>query len=417
MTVERIQIKNGTVIRVGKKKTSHIGDIFRSLKSKLLSKKSKLNSSQRKTVEDICRCKTIECGIHTVAICDECGAIAYTYGSCGNRNCPICGSAASKKWVEKETEYLLPVTYFHVVFTLPSELNSLCLNKPSLLYNILFKASSQTLLELSADEQYLGAKPGITAVLHTWGQKMDLHPHIHMIVTGGGLTSDMEWKSSEDDFFLPVHVMSSLFRGKFMSLLKKNIPDLDPNFVDDLYNKTWNVYCKPPFNGDPNVVVKYLARYVNKICITDSRIVSVSDSSVVFRYHDYRDDKNGTNNKADGDYYNKQLTLTKEEFARRFLMHVLPPRFTRIRHYGIAASRNKKKRLTLCRKLTNPPNLQPPLPPPIIDAPNDRLYRCPYCNNGFMIRPPPFVELLLKVGIWSLEEKEKRETKKVQRSA
>lgn len=246
----------------------------------------------------------------------------------------------------RETE-LLPVQYFHVVFTLPSELDLLVMQNRALIFNLLFKASSETLQELAADRKYLGAEIGITSILHTWGQNLTLHPHVHMIVPGGGLTPNGRWKNSRKKFFIPVKVMSKLFRGKFLFYLNQARQKLIELIDDDwrgllnrLYNKDWYVYCKAPFKT-PGSVLAYLGRYTHRIAISNNRILSIQDNKVVFKWRDYSDGSK-----------EKLMTLTCGEFIRRFLLHILPPNFTKIRHFGFLAPGCKRKKLALCRKLT-----------------------------------------------------------------
>jgi hypothetical protein len=246
----------------------------------------------------------------------------------------------------------LDIGYFHVVFTVPAELNPIMHQNQATLYALLFKAASETLLELSADPRYLGAKPGITAVLHTWGQNLSYHPHLHCVVTGGGLTTEGFWRRSKKKFFLPVKVLSRKFRGKFLALIKKSRlcffgkqaeledPYIFERLLAGLYSREWVVYCKRPF-GDAGKVLSYLGRYTHKVAISDERILDDADNKVTFGWRDYRD-----NNRK------KTMELEPKEFIRRFLMHVLPPGFRKIRHFGILAARNKSARLRRCRKLT-----------------------------------------------------------------
>jgi hypothetical protein len=240
------------------------------------------------------------------------------------------------------------VTYFHVVFTLPEELNQYVLYTREAMFNLLFKASSETLKALALDGKYLGAEIGFTSILHTWGQNLMFHPHIHVIVPGGGLSSDSQWRNSRKKFFIPVKALAKLFRGKFLAALEKTrleIQGLEDDGVwralaNTLYSKDWYVYCKRPFKTCKSVL-KYLGRYTHRVAISNHRILSIQDGSISFKWRDY---KNGSKGKV--------MKLAADEFMRRFLLHILPPGFTKIRHYGFLASAVKKAKLALCKKLT-----------------------------------------------------------------
>ncbi|GCD13271.1 IS91 family transposase [Clostridium tagluense] len=309
-----------------------------------------------KTMIDIEACRTAELGGH-VDECDECGHVRVSYNSCRNRHCPKCQTLAKERWLEKRKEDLLSVGYFHVVFTIPEELNYITLTNQKEMYSILFKSVSETLLELSSDKKYLGAEIGFMAILHTWGQNLMNHPHIHCIVPSGGLTLDgNRWISSKKDFFIPVKVLSRKFRGKFLFYLKKayysnalkyttGIEKLTEkhvfqSFIDKLYKKEWIVYCRPPF-GSAEYVLEYLGRYTHRVAISNHRIVNLENGYVTFKWRDYKD-----HNKE------KFMTLTVDEFIRRFLMHVLPRKFVKIRHYGILSNRNRSTKLQKCKELT-----------------------------------------------------------------
>ena len=339
---------------------------------------------QWKAARAIINCRTAALGAH-IDTCDQCGFTRISYNSCRNRHCPKCQTFAKEEWVDKQRENLLNTHYFHVVFTVPSELNPAFLYHPREMYSLLFQAASETVLELCADKKYLGAKPGITAVLHTWGQNLSFHPHVHMIVTGGGLTGDNKWRKSKKKFFLPIRVLSAKFRGKFLALLKENLPDTDRAMLDVCYAQKWVVYCKPPF-ASAEKVISYLGRYTHRVAISNSRILSMQDGSVTFRWRDY----------ADGNKM-KIMTVTAEEFIRRFLLHILPSGFRKIRHYGIFSFRNKSARIALCRRLTNTPM------PAVQFSALDRLRRilgmdfnlCPCCKRGFLSRDSPASESLI----------------------
>ena len=333
---------------------------------------------QRKAVQSIVDCRTAALGAH-IDTCDNCGHTRISYNSCRNRHCPKCQTIAKEKWIEKQRQHLLDIPYFHVVFTVPAELNPVFLSHQSALYTLLFQAASETVLELCADRKYLGATPGITAILHTWGQNLHFHPHIHMIVTGGGLTKEGKWQNSKKHFFLPVKVLSAKFRGKFLALLKVQFPTLAPSLLVSCYRQKWVVYCKPPFDS-AGKVISYLGRYTHRVAISNDRILSLKDGKVTFRWRDYAHENQL-----------KLMTLDAEEFIRRFLLHILPSGFRKIRHYGLFASRDKGKRLALCRRLTNSPL---PTPVPSVAALLERIFGkefnlCPCCKAGHFAREPP----------------------------
>jgi hypothetical protein len=310
----------------------------------------------KNVIHNIVECRTSQLGGH-VDECDECGHTRISYNSCRNRHCPKCQTLVKEKWLQNRKDDLLPISYFHVVFTIPEELNYLTLTNQKELYSILFKATSETLLELSKDIKYLGAEIGFTSILHTWGQNLMNHPHIHCVVPSGGISLDgTRWVSSREDFFIPVRVLSRKFRGKFLYYLKKEyntnlklklIGDAEElrnksvfqAFIDKLYKKEWVVYCKPPFSSAEHVL-EYLGRYTHRVAISNNRIVALENGYVVFKWRDYRN-----NNKQ------KFMTVTAEEFIRRFLMHVLPSKFVKIRHYGFLSNRNRVTKLEKCKMI------------------------------------------------------------------
>jgi hypothetical protein len=336
-------------------------------------------------------CKTPALGVHAFT-CDECGHTKVAYNSCRNRHCPACQGLAKERWLAKRGQELLDIRYFHVVFTLPQELNALVYQNQKELYGLMFKAVSETLLELCRDPKYLGATPGVTAILHTWGQNLSYHPHIHCIVTGGGLTDSGFWRRSKEKFFLPVKVLSKKFRGKFLALLKDVGLDFFGSleylkddaalraFLDRMYSKEWVVYCKRPFNGAGGVL-DYLGRYTHRVAISNDRILGSSKGMVSFRWRDYAD-----NNKA------KVMSLAADEFIRRFLMHVLPPYFRKIRHFGLLAPHGKTERIARCRKATGTAKPQP------LPSTEQLLFKmlgadwdlCPACGLGHLSRASPF---------------------------
>lgn len=305
-----------------------------------------LSKEQQKVLNAIRNCGTKELGYH-VCTCEECGEEYFGYNSCRNRHCPMCQNYAREKWIKNESSYLLNSKYFHIVTTVPYELNEIFLYNQKICYNILFKATSESILELCEDPKWLGAKTGITSILHTWGQTMEFHPHIHSIVLGGGLKEN-QWIPCEKDYLFKVQVLGSLFKGKFLYYLKHEFESLKTNFHDlkefnkflePLYQKTWITYIEPP-KGNPENVVEYVGRYSFRVAISNERIKNIENDNVTFEYKDYKD-----NSKI------KEITISAEEFIRRFLLHVLPDHFTKIKHYGLLANRNKKSNIKLCRYL------------------------------------------------------------------
>lgn len=324
-----------------------------------------LSAEQRRVLYDLADCRTAALGGH-VQRCLDCGHDRIAYNSCRNRHCPKCQALARARWLQREAKLLLPVEYHHVVFTLPQEVAELALANPALMYNALFQAASATIRDVAANPKRLGAQVGALMVLHTWGQNLHHHPHVHAVVTGGGLSCDErddipmspQWRSCRPGFFLPVRVLSRVFRGKYLALLrtafiqgKLTFPGrithlADPNvfaaWLRLLYAKDWVVYAKPPFGG-PAQVLKYLARYTHRVAISNARIVNVADGQVTFRYKDYADDQR-----------TKTMTVSGEEFLRRFVQHVLPRSFVKVRHYGFLANRHREEKLKTCRRLLLP---------------------------------------------------------------
>ena len=312
-----------------------------------------LDSRHWRVLHAIENCRTAILGGNLNA-CDRCGHRVNSYNSCRNRHCPKCQGAARQKWLAGRTAELLPVSYFHVVFTLPHLLAPLALQNQRVLYSILFRAVSETLLEVAADPKHLGADIGFLTVLHTWGQNLSHHPHIHCVVPGGGLSSDRtRWVGSGDHFLLPVRVLSRVFRGKFLAFLRRAFRQGKLQFHGALaalatrrgfgrllkkaYSCEWVVYTKPPFGG-PEYVIRYLARYTHRVAISNHRIVSTADGQVTFLWKDY----------AHGNKH-KKMTVGATEFLRRFFQHVLPKGFVRIRHFGFLANRQRKVLLEICR--------------------------------------------------------------------
>jgi Putative transposase/Transposase zinc-binding domain len=338
-------------------------------------------------------CRTAALGGH-VAACEDCGHTQIAYNSCRNRHCPKCQGAAATDWLAEREADLLPVPYFHLVFTLPAAIADIAYHNKAVLYDLLFKASSEALLTIAADPKHLGARIGITAVLHTWGSAMTHHPHVHMIVAGGGLALDgANWVRCRPGFLLPVRVLAKLFRRLMLEKLAAahaagkllffgnhaRLADAAAfaAFLAPLQTTRWFVYAKPPFAG-PQAVLAYLARYTHRVAISNRRLVALDADHVTFRYKDYR---------RNGQERYRAMTLVPGEFIRRFLLHVLPKSFHRIRHYGLLASAARKANLARARKL-----LAAPEPPTERDAttsaaaaPTDHRPSCPCCGGRMII--------------------------------
>ena len=296
------------------------------------------NTWQLRTLDAIRRCRTASLGGH-VDLCTACGHVRISYNSCRNRHCPKCQQIQRERWIQARESELLPATYFHVVFTLPEALNRICLYEPAKVYRLLFDTAWSVVRSFAQDEKHLGADPGMISILHTWGQNLSLHPHLHCILPGGGVTPSGNWKHARSNgkFLFPVKAMSAVFRARFVAALRRTMA-LDKAFYNDLFKTSWVVYAKRPFGG-PKQVVEYLGRYTHKIAISNHRITGITDNSVSFRYKDYRDESK-----------NKFMTLSAMEFIRRFSMHILPKCFVRIRHYGILSSNRKQKLLPLIHR-------------------------------------------------------------------
>jgi hypothetical protein len=342
-------------------------------------------------------CRTSLLGSHKDE-CNTCGHLKISYNSCRNRRCPKCQFLKKEKWIEARAEDLLPIQYFHVVFTIPAELNPLVLSNQKVMYNFLFRSVSETLIELANDPKHLGARIGFMGILHTWGQNLMDHPHIHCVVTGGGLSpKGGHWVSCRKVFFISVRVMSALFRGKFLDYLKRSYeseqlifpgiighlrePQVFEGFRRQFYHKKWVVYCKPPFNGAEGVL-QYLSRYTYRIAISNHRILKIEDGKVSFLWRDYSD--------ADKE---KIMTLDADEFIRRFLLHVLPDRFVKIRHYGLLANRRRKDNIALCRELlgscrTETKDKDTPLTwqEHLLKISGVDITKCPVCKKGTLVR-------------------------------
>jgi len=376
-----------------------VAEVIRSCRDAFLQRYGAgLTSEQRRALDDLTACRTAALGGHVLG-CPECGHQEVSYNSCGNRHCPKCQATAAARWLETQAADLLDTPYFHVVFTLPSALGPVALCNPRAVYGLLMRAAAQTLLEVAANPKHLGAEVGVLAVLHTWGQNLTLHPHVHCVVTGGGLAPDASrWVAGRDDFFLPVRVLSRVFRGKFLSGLRAAFqrgrlrfsgrlealarPERFHHLLDETVRTEWVVYAKPPTKG-PATVLKYLARYTHRAAISNRRLVSLTDGLVSFRWKDYaHGSKRGT------------MTLEAVEFVRRFLMHVLPSGFVRVRHYGLLANRHRQEKLARCRELlgmaVTPQDDPAPtdldvIPPPVHEAMVTPTRVCPRCGAGRMI--------------------------------
>ena len=386
-----------------------IADIFRQYGTAFQQQYARLLTPLHLLVlKSLALCRTAQLGGHLME-CDHCSHQKPAYNSCNNRHCPKCQAGLRAQWFEDREQELIPVEYFHVVFTLPEALGSLALQNKSLIYNLLFRATAETLLQVAASWKGLRAKIGFFAILHTWGQKLDLHPHLHCVVPGGGLSLDeTRWVSCPHGFFLPVKILSRLFRGKFLAMLKaahrrgeltlegRLEPLASPrafnSWLTPLYHKKWAVYAKPPWNG-PQHALKYLARYTHRVAIANSRLQSSDGGQVTFRYKDYRNQ-----------HRQRTLTLSATEFIRRFMMHVVPRGFMRIRYYGFLANTHRERQLDKIRKLLRadqPASSSQEEEESQLEEP--RSQRCPNCNCGTMwpidISPRPRLSEILEAPL------------------
>jgi hypothetical protein len=376
----------GAASEIGRRPLYEVADIFRTHAPEYTAS-HRLSGPELRVLHAVQACRTAQMGGH-LEHCDRCDFERPAYNSCRNRHCPKCQVLAKADWLEKRRAELLPVPYFHAVFTLPHEINALALHNRRLVYGLLFQTVSQTLQEFAADPKHgLGGQLGFTAILHTWDQKLRYHIHLHCLIPAGVLAFDeLRWIPARTSFLFPVRALSRLFRGKFLHALRHARPQLvDPpsaedfrGLLRDLWKKEWVVYCRPPFDG-PDRTLDYLGRYTHRIAISNHRIVSVNGGRVVFRYRD----------RNDGDR-SKVMTLPAQEFMRRFLLHVLPRSFVRIRHFGFLANRAKTRKLERCRQLLG---ADPPLPPAAPRSCADRvrqltgmdLETCPVCGCGRMV--------------------------------
>jgi hypothetical protein len=351
---------------------------------------------QLKVMSAIERCRTAALGGH-VARCENeaCGHTLISYNSCGNRHCPKCQAAAARRWLSEREAELLPVPYFHVVYTLPSELRDIAYQNKRVVYNLLMKAAADTMLAIAADPKRLGARIGVTAVLHTWGSALTHHPHVHMIVPGGGLALDgARWVAARSDFLVHVNLLARLFSGKMLAMLVNAHAAGQLNFFNrhaGLANKKtfkrflaplrhikWVVYCKAPFAG-PQQVLRYLSRYTHRVAISNRRLIAADDNAIAFRWKDYR---------VSGPDRWKTMRLYPHEFIRRFLLHVLPKGFHRIRHYGLFASTNRAESIATARALLDvaPPAGDPQQQPDVAPgAPRVLPCPCPRCGARMIV--------------------------------
>ena len=363
-----------------------VADVIRRAGRRFLDRyQESLTWPQVKVLNAIQRCRTAALGGHRDQ-CDRCGHQAISYNSCRNRHCPKCQTNARDKWLAARQQELLPVDYYHLVFSVPHALVPLMWQNKKLLFKLLFEASADTLLELAADPKHLGARIGFLSVLHTWGQTLQPHPHVHCVVPGGGLSPDHQhWIRAPHHFFLPVKVLSRVFRGKFVAGLRRAFrknklvffgacrslaqEKAFSAFLRTLFREDWVVYAKRPFGG-PEHVLHYLARYTHRVAISNHRLVDVTDANVTFRWKDYA-------------HHNQRrtMTLTHEEFLRRFLQHVLPKGFPRIRYFGFLANRRRSALLPLCRTLLA---VQPPPASETLTA-TPILSLCPRCQGPMRI--------------------------------
>jgi Putative transposase/Transposase zinc-binding domain len=347
-----------------------------------------LSLHQLKIMSAVEHCRTAALGGHVEA-CTDCGHWRVAYNSCRNRHCPKCQGAAARTWLAEREADLLPVGYFHVVFTLPAEVGVIALHNKALVYDLLFRTASETMQIIAADPRHLGARIGITAVLHTWGSALTHHPHIHMIVPGGGLSPDGErWVSARPAFLLPVRVLGALFRRLFLTRLLALFDAGQLGFYGSMAHlaerraflrhlsparkKRWVVYAKPPFAG-PEAVLAYLSRYTHRVAISNSRLIRFDDDGVTFRFKDYR--RGGTDRQ-------QVMTLTADEFIRRFLLHNLPRGFHRIRHYGLLASGTRRNNLAHIRLLLG---VASPAVADVVPEPPDLRPPCPCCGGSMVI--------------------------------
>jgi hypothetical protein len=334
----------------------------------------KMLASHRRAFEDILRCRTAALGGHLYE-CNQCGRQHYSYHSCRNRSCPKCHAGDTFSWLQQRQTELLPVPYYHVIFTLPGEPRGLVRLGQKQLYALIMRSAARALLKLAADPHYIGGMVGVMAVLHTWGSNLAYHPHVHCLVTGGGVSADRQtWLPARDDYLVPVRALSKLFRGKVLDGIRRQLPQI--KLPSSLYEKDWVVHCKPAVQGT-HKVLEYLGRYIHRIAITNSRILSVEDGKVTFRYRDSRT------------VAIKTMTLDANEFIRRFLQHVLPRGLHKVRYYGLWSPSYRNLLHKWQDVLADPPaNEQPQscLDPDAQSSPLPEVQCCPYCKTGTLTR-------------------------------
>jgi len=349
-----------------------IADIFRQYGDEYLGAFGKaMPSSHRRAFRDILSCRTQAMGGH-LFVCDHCGREHYAYHSCRNRSCPKCHGRDMQDWLQDRHKELLPVRYFHIVFTLPQELRAVVRRYQKILYSVFMKAAAKSLMELAYDPHYLGGRIGLMAVLHTWTRTLTYHPHVHCLVPGGGVSDKGQWLRARKNHLVPVKALSKLFRGKFMALAASKLPDV--KFPQAAWNQPWVVYCKPAVQGSQNIL-NYLGRYVHRVAITNSRILSISNGKVTFRYQNC------------GQSQWKTMTLTAQEFIRRFLQHVLPKAVHKVRYYGLWAPSNRRLLYHIQTVLGIE---EPSSPPDTSDKPTDGSpapagQPCPHCGQGILL--------------------------------
>jgi hypothetical protein len=364
-----------------------LGEIVR-LCGDAVARTHRLATVQQVALRAIAACRTAVLGGHRDT-CDRCGASRVTYNSCRNRHCPACQSTARDRWLEARRAEVLPIPYFHVVFTLPHALNALAQGNPRVLYGLLFRAATETLLAFGRDPRHLGGTIGVTAILHTWGQTLAQHLHLHCVVTGGALSRDgTRWIPARRRFLFPVRALALVFRARYLEGLQRahdahrltfaggTAPLAEPatwrRFLHPLHAQPWVVYAKPPFGG-PARVLAYLARYTHRVAITNARLLDLVDGVVRFRWKDYADQDR-----------QKSMTLSADEFLRRFLLHVLPTHFVRIRHAGLFGNHGRHARLDRCRALLGVSPVATPAAEAGPDATAPDPARCPVCRQGTM---------------------------------
>jgi hypothetical protein len=344
---------------------------------------SSMLPSHRRAMADIMACRTRALGGYA-AKCDHCDHIVYSYRSCGNRHCPKCFTKHTDQWLEKQNKHLLPVRYFHIVFTLPSELRQIVRQNQKILYDVLFRAAAQSLMELAADPRYVGGKIGILAVLHTWSRTMEFHPHVHFLVPGGAVSPDGCWLNSHPKFMVPRDALIKKFRGKFMDMARKALPTV--RFPQSVWNKKWGVHLKATVQGKDNAL-RYLARYVHRVAIANSRIESIDNDQITFRYQ----------NSKTGQW--QTMPVKPFEFIRRFLQHVLPKGVVKIRYYGFLHQSNRpllnriKALFMLTGLLTPEPNVEETDKVNDTDMIDEVKPLCPSCKRGCL----QFIELIFSL--------------------